>query len=49
MLLADEISIDDIIFGRNKIMCRSFCNEMREEFEMSMIREVKIFIGFQVQ
>ena len=36
-VLLAEIFVDNIIFGGNEMMCRSFANEMRKKFEMSFI------------
>lgn len=41
----DKIFIDDIIFGGRDNLCKSFANEMRKEFEMSMFGEIKFFLG----
>lgn len=48
MLIA-EVFVDDIIFGGNDDMSMTFVDEMKEEFEMSLIGEIKKFIGLQVQ
>ena len=44
------VYVDDIIFGGNdEEMCRNFAEEMKKEFEMSMLGELKFFLGLQVQ
>lgn len=48
-VLIVEVFVDDIIFRGNDDMCMTFADEMKEEFEMSLIGEIKKFIGFQVQ
>ena len=47
-ILIAEIFIDDIIFGGNDMLCKSFASEMRKEFEMSMFGEIKFFLGLQI-
>src|SRR5271156_591514 len=44
-ILIAEIFVDDIIFGGNVMLCKSFANEMRKEFEMSIFGEIKFFLG----
>ena len=45
-----QIYADDIIFGAtNESMCNDFSDMMKSEFEMSMIRELKFFLGFQIK
>ena len=39
------IFIDDIIFGGNDDESDKFAKEMKKEFEMSMIGEMKYFLG----
>ena len=39
------IFFDDIIFGGNDKESEKFAEEMKKEFEMSMIREMKYFLG----
>jgi hypothetical protein len=40
----------DIIFGStNKSACEAFCRIMVQKFEMSMMGELKYFLGFQVK
>ena len=42
------ISTDDIIFGGNDEESEKFYKEMKKEFEMSIIREMKYFLGLQI-
>jgi hypothetical protein len=45
-----QIYIDDIIFGStNKSTCEEFSRIMIQKFEMSMMGELKYFLGFQVK
>ena len=39
------IFVDDIIFGGNDDESDKFAEEMKKEFEMSMIGEIKYFLG----
>ena len=39
------IFVDDIMFGGNDEESEKFAKEMEKEFEMSMIREMKYFLG----
>ncbi|KAL2327532.1 hypothetical protein Fmac_020959 [Flemingia macrophylla] len=44
-----QIYVDDIIFGAtNEQLCKKFSSMMQEEFEMSMMRELKFFLGLQI-
>jgi hypothetical protein len=44
-----QIYIDDIIFGStNHSFCEKFSRTMNKRFEMSMMGELKFFLGFQV-
>ena len=43
-----EFFVNDIIFRGNEVLCKSFVNEMKKEFEMSMFGEIKFFVGLQV-
>ena len=44
-----QIFMDDIIFGAtNEKMCQDFAKNMYDSFEMSMIRELKYFLGLQI-
>jgi hypothetical protein len=45
-----QIYVDDIIFGStNKSSCEEFSRIMILKFEMSMIGELKYFLGFQIK
>ena len=44
-LLIIVIFFDDIIFGGNDEKSDKFANEMKNEFDMSMIGEMKFFLG----
>ena len=45
-----QIYVDDIIFGAtNDSLCKEFSKLMQTEFEMSMMGELKFFLGFQVK
>src|SRR5438105_15786523 len=42
-----QIYVDDIIFGSvNYVLCDEYSNMMSEEFEVSMIGALTIYIGF---
>jgi hypothetical protein len=42
--------VDDIIFGStNKSFCDEFSKIMTDKFEMSMMEELKLFLGFQIK
>jgi hypothetical protein len=42
-----QIYVDDIIFGStNKSTCEEFSRIMIQKFEMSMMGELKYFLGF---
>jgi len=44
-----QIYVDDIIFGStNASLCKEFSKLMQEEFEMSMMGELKFFLGIQI-
>jgi len=44
-----QIDVDDIIFGStNASLCKEFSKLMQEEFEMSMMGELKFFLGIQI-
>ena len=44
-----QIYVDDIIFGStNRSLCKEFSKMMQEEFEMSMMGELKFFLGIQI-
>jgi hypothetical protein len=45
-----QIYVDDIIFGStNKTFCDEFSRVMTNRFEMSMMGELKYFLGFQIK
>jgi hypothetical protein len=45
-----QIYVDDIIFGStNKSSCEEFSRIMIHKFEMSMMEELKYFLGFQIK
>lgn len=47
-ILILAIFVDDIIFCGNDSLCKNFGNEMSKESEMSLIGEIKYFIGLQI-
>jgi len=48
-ILIVQIYVDDIIFGStNASLCKEFSKMMQEEFEMSMMGELKFFLGIQI-
>jgi hypothetical protein len=49
-LFVCQIYVDDIIFGStNKSTCEEFSRIMIHKFKMSMMGELKYFLGFQVK
>jgi hypothetical protein len=49
-LFVCQIYVDDIIFGStNKSTCEEFSRIVIQKFEMSMMGELKYFLGFQVK
>ncbi|KAH9671118.1 hypothetical protein KPL70_017229 [Citrus sinensis] len=49
-ILIVQIYIDDIIFGStNELLCKDFLSCMSQEFEMSMMGELKYFLGLQIK
>ena len=49
-LFVCQIYVDDIIFGStNEKFCEEFSRIMTKRFEMSMICELKFFLGFQIK
>jgi hypothetical protein len=49
-LFVCQIYVDDIIFGStNKSACEEFSRIMIQKFEMSMMGELKYFLGFQIK
>jgi len=48
-ILVVQIYVDDIIFGStNASLCKDFSKLMHDEFEMSMMGELKFFLEIQV-
>ena len=48
-ILVVQIYVDDIIFGStNASLCKEFSELMQDEFEMSMMGELKFFLGIQI-
>ena len=48
-ILVVQIYVDDIIFGStNASLCKEFSKLMQDEFEMSMMGELKFFLGIQI-
>ena len=48
-ILVVQIYVDDIIFGAtNSSLCEEFSKCMSSEFEMSMMGELKFFLGLQI-
>ncbi|CAJ2652909.1 unnamed protein product [Trifolium pratense] len=48
-ILIIQIYVDDIIFGStNAALCKNFSKIMQDEFEMSMMGELKFFLGIQI-
>ena len=44
-----HIYVDDIIFGSvNASVCQEFSKLMQAEFEMSLMQELKFFLGIQI-
>ena len=49
-LLIVVVYVDDIMFGSNKEkLTKEFAEEMKSEFEMSMIGELTFYLGLQIQ
>ena len=49
-LFVCQIYVDDIIFGStNEKFCEEFSKVMTNRFEMSMMGELKYFLGFHVK
>jgi len=47
--LVVQIYVDDIIFGStNASLCKEFSKLMQDEFEMTMMGELKFFLGIQI-
>ena len=47
-MLVIVIFVDDIIFGGEDEASDKFVDEMKTKFEMSMIGEMKYFLGLQI-
>ena len=48
-LMICQIYVDDIIFGSaNPSVCQEFSELMQVEFEMSLMQELKSFMGIQI-
>ncbi len=47
-LLIIIVFVDDIIFGGNDEASDKFLEDMKNDFEMSMIGEMKFFLGLQI-
>jgi len=44
-----QIYVDDIIFGStNASLCKEFSKLMQDEFDMSMMGELKLFLEIQI-
>ena len=49
-ILIVQIYIDDIIFdATNEYLCKDFAKCLQDKFEMSMMRELNFFLGFQIK
>ena len=49
-IIVVQTYVDDIIFGAtNDFLCEEFSKCMHNEFEMSMIEELKFFLGLQIK
>ncbi|KAH9704464.1 Integrase catalytic domain-containing protein [Citrus sinensis] len=48
-ILIVQIYVDDIIFGSTNELCKDFSSCMSQEFEMSMMGELKYFLGLQIK
>ena len=45
-----QIYVDDIVFGSTSHNCmQEFVNQMKQEFEISIVSELTYFLGFQVK
>ena len=48
-ILIVQIYVDDIIFGStNDFLCEEFSSCMSKEFDMSMMGELKYFLGWEI-
>ena len=44
-----EVYVDDIIFASDdEKMSKDFASRMQQEFEMSLLGELNLFLGFQI-
>ncbi|CAL1372178.1 unnamed protein product [Linum trigynum] len=49
-ILLVQVYVDDIVFGStDPTLCTAFCETMQSMFEMSMMGELKFFLGLQVK
>ena len=49
-ILLVQIYVDDIVFGSTKpSLYKEFSKIMTKEFEMSLMRELKFFLGLQIR
>ncbi|KAJ8768804.1 hypothetical protein K2173_023708 [Erythroxylum novogranatense] len=49
-MLICQIYVDDIVFGAtSEFLCKEFSDLMQSEFEMSMMGELKFFLGLQIK
>lgn len=49
-MLVVQIYLDDIIFGgTSKPLVDAFIQDMTHDFKMSMVGELKYFLGLQIQ
>jgi len=45
-----QVYMDDVIFGAtNEMLCEDYSKLMQAEFEMSMMGELKFFLGLQIK
>jgi hypothetical protein len=48
-ILLIEVYVDDIIFGSDdERLSQKFAKEMKNEFEMSLLGELSLFLGLQI-
>jgi hypothetical protein len=49
-ILIVPVYVDDIVFGgSSKSLVARFAEDMRKEFEMSMMEELQFFLGLQIK
>ena len=49
-LLVAQVYVDDIVFGSSiNSLAQEFSEEMKREFEMSMVGELNYFLSLQVK